>query len=263
MKFIFNPFFNRCLGWRTKGTRKPNSKVLHCPLVALYENKQWPLIKASAKSLTCIQIWRHLWLFQTQSHLPQFFSSLPSEQSLMLSQRKAREMHRPSPHWNWKSAHEPDTWPRGPGRVQSSRDSSRLSLQSTRPSHTLPLDRQTSVGPQEKAVQFWQEASSLPSPQLSSPSQRKRWGKQRALLQVNSSSMHPRWPVERVVTWTQVSKAVSVLVLLTFPLKTKPAIFKPVMFKFHFLHVTPILLFFLCQLFIFDSVSSMNIYLYY
>lgn len=178
----------------------------------LFSRSQWHLELIVLSREDCVP---HDWIFQNQLHSPQFSSSLPSEQSLVLSQRQDWEMHRPSPHWNWKGPHEPDTWPGGLRRAQG--DSSRPSLQSTRPSHSLFLGRQTSVGPQEKPSQCWQEASSLPSPQWSSPSQSKSRAKQRALLQVNSSSLHRRGPVERDST-QQVSSLRSDLSDLSSPL---------------------------------------------
>lgn len=128
---------------------------------------------------------------QTVSHSPQLCSSPPSEQSIELSHLQVWGMHCPSPQWNSDDLHVG-------GEPHNSGVSSRPSLQSTRPSHSWFVDRQVSDGPQEKAVQFWQEVSSLPSPQFSMPSQRKRREMHRLLWQANSWFPHKLcvWPVK-------------------------------------------------------------------
>lgn len=137
-------------------------------------------------------------LFMKPSHSPQLASSLPSEQSAEWSHLQLWRMHRPSPHWNSDVVHAGGVWGRGRDKPHNSLDSSRPFLQSDRPSHSVFPGRQVSDGPQEKkpaVVQLWQEASSLPSPQLSTPSQRRCRDMQPPLLQANSSFLHHTRPV--------------------------------------------------------------------
>lgn len=130
-------------------------------------------------------------------HSPQLSSSLPSEQSAELSHLQLWLMHFPSPHWNWDPGQPEEVCGCGRAEPHIFLVSSRPSLQSVCPSHSVCPGRQASDGPQEKkpAVQFRQEASSLLSLQSSTPLQRKRVGMQcLLLLQENSSFLHNSLP---------------------------------------------------------------------
>lgn len=123
---------------------------------------------------------------------PQLTSSLPSVQSIEMSHLQVWGTHWPSPHRNSADLHV-CTFSRD--EPHNFRDSSLPSLQSACPSHSWLLDRHLSDGPQEKAVQLWQDISSLPSPQWSVPSQRKSREMHRLLRQANSSFPHNSRPV--------------------------------------------------------------------
>lgn len=130
--------------------------------------------------------------------LPQLSSSLPSEQSALLSHLQVWGTHWPSPQSNSDTSQEGALSRLAGLKSHNSWISSRPSLQSMCPSHNRRLCRQRSAGPQEKrpAAQLGQECSSLPSPQSSTPLHDKREGRHRLLLrQENSSFLQPSWPV--------------------------------------------------------------------
>lgn len=137
----------------------------------------------------CVTQYMHTGLTLVNS--PQSTSSLPSAQSVELSHLQEWGTHWPSPHQNSDGLH---VCTSGRNEPHNSRDSSLPSLQSARPSHSWILDRHLSDGPQEKAVQLWQDVSSLPSPHWSLPSQRKCREMHRPVWQANSSFPHNGWP---------------------------------------------------------------------
>lgn len=134
----------------------------------------------------------------TSHHSPQFSSSLPSEQSFEWSHLQAWRMQWPFLHGNSDAAHLGDACGRVWAKPHNSSVSSRPSLQSVCLSQTLFLGRQASDGPQEKkpAVQFMQEASSLPSAQSSTPLHKKSIDMHLLLWQANSPLVHHTWPVK-------------------------------------------------------------------
>ena len=140
----------------------------------------------------------------TRAYSPQSSSSAPLEQSVERSHRHDKGTHWPSPHLYSEVPHvaveeeeeEEEEEERGRGAWHNTLPSSRPSRQSGRPSHSLAWGRQGPEGGQRKAPeeQFRQEVSSLPSLQLTAPSQRRCRETQWPLRHANSSSLQRRSP---------------------------------------------------------------------
>ncbi len=122
-------------------------------------------------------------------NIPQFSSSLPSSQSLMLSHLPELGTQCPFVHLNCDLVHV---------CAHVSNCSSAPSEQSGLPSQILREETQRAAATQwkEPPVQFKQEISSLLSPQSSTPSQRRFTGTHLPLLHTNCSMLNFGKPVK-------------------------------------------------------------------
>ncbi len=122
-------------------------------------------------------------------NVPQFSSSLPSSQSLMLSHLPELGTQRPFEHTNCDLVHV---------CAHVSNCSSAPSEQSGLPSQIQREETQRAAATQwkEPPVQFKQEISSLPSPQSSTPSQRRFRGTHLPLSHTNCSMLHSGKPAK-------------------------------------------------------------------